>query len=190
MGTDSVNKIMSVAQELVQHNGYNAFSYHDIARKLGIKSASIHYYFPAKSDLGKALMHQYRMDFNKQLKLIDTTSNSTINKLDHFAELFLNYLRSKNKMCLCGMLASDINTMPVEIRDEVRLFFIECENWLAMILDKGQQLGEIRNTGQPDKLARFILAGMEGAMLSARSFEDPERFNEITSQIFSVIRKS
>jgi len=190
MGTNSVHKIMSVAQELVQQNGYNAFSFHDIARKLGIKSASIHYYFPTKSDLGKALIHQYRMEFNDQLKKIDTTSNSTIDKLDHFAELFLNCLRLKNKMCLCGMLASDINTIPDEIRDEVRLFFIGCEKWLAETLRAGQHMGEIRKANHPEILARFILAGMEGAMLSARSFEDPERFNDITSQIFSVIRQS
>jgi hypothetical protein len=51
-------------------------------------------------------------------------------------------------------------------------------------------MGEIRKANHPEILARFILAGMEGAMLSARAFEDPERFNDITSQIFSVIRQS
>jgi len=190
MGTSSIHKIMTVAQELVQSRGYNAFSFNDIARKLGIKSASIHYYFPTKSDLGKALIHLYRLDFSNQLKLIDNTSSSTMEKLDHFAELFLNTLLSKNKMCLSGMLASDITTMPEEIRDEVQLFFTDCEKWLAMVLHKGQQQGEIWNTSHPDELARFILASIEGAMLYARVFDDPERFKKITSQMFYMARQS
>jgi TetR/AcrR family transcriptional repressor of nem operon len=188
MRTNSVHKIMTVAQELVQTRGYNAFSFHDVARILGIRSASIHYYFPAKSDLGKALIHQHRADFLDQLKLIDSASNTVMEKLEQFTRLFLSTLLSKNKMCLCGMLASDINTMPDDIREEVRLFFVECEKWLAKIIRSGQQSGEIRNNANPDSLAQFILATMEGAMLSARTFSDPDRFRTITSRILSALQ--
>ena len=45
------DEILEVGQELIQTVGYDGFSYRDIADRVGIKSASVHYYFPAKTDL-------------------------------------------------------------------------------------------------------------------------------------------
>ncbi|OGT63964.1 MAG: hypothetical protein A3I13_05075 [Gammaproteobacteria bacterium RIFCSPLOWO2_02_FULL_47_50] len=190
MSTDSMQRIMAVAQELVQSRGYNAFSFHDIARKLGIKSASIHYYFPAKSDLGKSLIQHYRQNFINELNQIDTMSNSTMDKLKSFTQLFLNTLESDNRMCLCGMFASDITTMPEEIQEEVRSFFTECEAWLTVTLRAGQQSGEIVISNQPENIARFIFASLEGAMLSARTFADTERFKSIMNRVISVVKET
>ena len=179
---------MTVAQELVQAKGYNAFSFHDIAQRLGIKSASIHYYFPAKSDLGKALMQHYRQDFINELTRIDLIANSTMEKLDKFTQLFLNPLQPNNNMCLCGMFASDIATMPEEISNEVRLFFNECEEWLTATLRAGQKSGEIMINNKPENTAQFIFAVMEGAMLSARTFADTERFKSITAEVIAALK--
>ncbi|EQD50561.1 transcriptional regulator, TetR family, partial [mine drainage metagenome] len=43
-------KIIDVAQQLVQSRGFNAFSYRDLADRISIRTASIHYYFPKKDD--------------------------------------------------------------------------------------------------------------------------------------------
>jgi len=188
--TGTVQRIMAVAQELVQSKGYNGFSFHDIARKLGIKSASVHYYYPAKSDLGKSLMQHYRQYFINELNQVDAISKSSMDKLDSFTQLFLNTLESDNRMCLCGMFASDITTMPEEIQEEVRLFFTECETWLTVTLRAGQQSGEIDNNNQPEDLARFVFASLEGAMLSARTFADAERFKSITDRVISTIKRT
>ena len=188
--TGTVQRIMTVARELVQSNGYNAFSFHDIARKLGIKCASIHYYFPAKSDLGKSLIQHYRQNFINELNQVDAISKSTMGKLDSFTQLFLNALESDNRMCLCGMFASDITTIPEEIQEEVRLFFAECEAWLTVTLRAGQQSGEIEINNQPENLARFIFASLEGAMLSARTFADTERFKSTMNWVISAVKKT
>ena len=42
---DTRDKLMDLAEELLQTVGYNAFSFHDLADRIGIKTASIHYYF-------------------------------------------------------------------------------------------------------------------------------------------------
>ena len=48
--------ILDVAQQLIQTRGYNAFSYADIASQVGIRTATIHYYFPTKADLGREVV--------------------------------------------------------------------------------------------------------------------------------------
>ncbi|MGR7122804.1 TetR/AcrR family transcriptional regulator, partial [Klebsiella aerogenes] len=48
------DSLLDLADTLIQENGYQGFSYADLASKLGIRKASIHYHFPAKTDLGIA----------------------------------------------------------------------------------------------------------------------------------------
>jgi len=50
--SDTAERILDIAQDLIQRRGFNAFSYHDIAAPMGIRKASIHYHFPSKADLG------------------------------------------------------------------------------------------------------------------------------------------
>ena len=55
--------ILDIAQRLIQMRGYNGFSFKDIATSLGIRTASIHYHFPSKADLGVSLTSRYRERF-------------------------------------------------------------------------------------------------------------------------------
>ena len=47
---DTAHKILDVAEHFTQSLGFNAFSYKDIQENVGIKTSSIHYYFPTKTD--------------------------------------------------------------------------------------------------------------------------------------------
>ena len=68
MHTTSVEtSILDIAQTLAQTRGYNAFSYRDISEVIGIKTSSIHYYFPTKGDLGEALVRRYRDNFKQDV---------------------------------------------------------------------------------------------------------------------------
>lgn len=54
--TAAATAILNVAERLAQTRGYNGFSYADIAAQLGVTKASLHYHFPSKAELGRALM--------------------------------------------------------------------------------------------------------------------------------------
>ena len=53
MATATSQRILDIAERLVQTRGYNGFSYADIAQALKVTKASLHYHYPAKADLGK-----------------------------------------------------------------------------------------------------------------------------------------
>ncbi|MDF2795086.1 MAG: transcriptional regulator, TetR family [Pseudomonas orientalis] len=53
---------MTAARKMVQTRGYNGLSFRELAKEVGIKSASIHYHFPTKGDLGAALAKRYTED--------------------------------------------------------------------------------------------------------------------------------
>ena len=69
--SDTATRILDVAERLAQERGFNGFSYADIAVKLGITKAALHYHFASKADLGEALIGRYAARFSEALAEID-----------------------------------------------------------------------------------------------------------------------
>jgi len=65
--TDTRTKILDLAEKLIRQHGYHAVSFRDLADELGIKSASIHYHFRHKEDLGEAVIARYAEAFHEGL---------------------------------------------------------------------------------------------------------------------------
>jgi TetR/AcrR family transcriptional regulator, transcriptional repressor for nem operon len=169
--SDTPERILDTAQFLVQTQGFNGFSYADIASQLEIRNAAVHYHFPAKADLGQALALRYRRTFAQALMGIDVRVPDTgkaVKKLELYANLFQAALEDGLRMCLCGMLASELVTLPEAVQLEVQSFFSEQQLWLAKVLDEGRKAGVLGFVGRPNAKAEEFLASLEGAMLLAR----------------------
>ena len=162
--------ILDAARELVQVRGYHAFSYRDLSQRVGIKTASIHYHFPSKSDLGLVLMAEYRANFRSTLDEIRRGRGGAPQRLWGFVELFRDTFTDGDRLCLCGSLAADLMTLPESIRTEVRGFFEDSEGWLMEVLREGVGAGELELDGSVGIVAETFLAALEGAMLGARAF--------------------
>ena len=182
---DTATRILDVAQKLAQTRGYNAFSYADIAEQVGIRTASIHYYFPSKGDLGRALIRGYQRTLEQGLAQIDRMTEDPRQKLRRYSEIFGETMLHGERMCLAGILAADILTLPSEIRDEVRAWFRLNERWLARVLDAGRTRGLLRFTGSPEVEARLLVASLEGALLVARTYGDVERYRQLAEKLLA-----
>jgi TetR/AcrR family transcriptional regulator, transcriptional repressor for nem operon len=173
--TDTAEWILDVAERLVQLRGYNAFSYADVARELGITKASLHYHFASKAELGQALVSRYERRFCAALAEIDDEPVAARVKLIHYTDLYASALRGE-RMCLCGMLAAEYQTLPATIREAVVGFFDENERWLSRVLEQGRAEHTLRFEGPARDTAQTIISGLEGAMLVARPYGDLARF--------------
>lgn len=179
MVNDTREKILDVAQKYVQHRGFNAFSYADIANEIGIRNSSIHYYFAVKDDLGEELVIRYRERFKAALEQIETQTDNANTRITLYVELVNLAITHDGKICLCGMLASDFETLVPKVQIQVRRFFEENENWLAQIIRQGLESGAFHFDAEPEDLATNFFSMLEGAMLAARVFNDPQRFTAI-----------
>jgi TetR/AcrR family transcriptional regulator, transcriptional repressor for nem operon len=168
-------RILDVAERLVQTRGFNGFSYADIAAELAITKASLHHHFPSKAGLGEALMARYVERFTNALAAIDADIPTAPAKLDAYAGLYADVLR-EGRMCLCGMLAAEYQTLPSPIQGAVVGFLDENEDWLEHVLEQGRRDKSLRLKGTAAQTARGILSGLEGAMLVTRSHGDVESF--------------
>lgn len=190
---DYYKSIFEAAETLIQTRGYNAFSYRNLAAIVGIKTSSIHYYFPTKADLGKAVVKKHIDLLCDELELLLSDKNFTyLKKVEIFIESIIEKTyRSDQKMCLGGMLASDVLTLPHAIQYEVRDFFNRLEGWLTNLLLEAIKQKEIKmELKEAKNKAMLVLAIIEGSLLLARLFQHEENLAIAKQHILSILTKS
>jgi TetR/AcrR family transcriptional repressor of nem operon len=184
--TDTPSQILDVAERLAQIRGFNGFSYADVAAELQITKAALHYHFASKAELGEALMGRYTDRFADALAAVDATVRDAPAKLDAYAALYLDVLRNQ-RMCLCGMLAAEYQTLPGRMQQAVIRFLDDNEAWLTDVLERGRRDGSLSFTGPAREAAQMIVSGLEGAMLLARSYGEVERFEAAAGRLLASL---
>lgn len=179
---DTQGRILDVAERLVQTRGFNAFSYADVAAELGLTKAALHYHFAGKAELGEALLARYAGRFGSALDRLDEGGLDGRGKLAAYADLYAQVL-AQDRMCLCGMLASDYQTLSEPMRQAVLGFFDLNETWLAGVLEEGTRDGSLRFEGPTRDAAQMIIGTLEGAMLVARGYRDVGRFGAVSARL-------
>ena len=94
----------------------------------------------------------------------------------------------QDRMCLCGMIAAEYQTLPHPMQAVVVQFFVDNENWLSRVLEQGTTEGTIRINSTTHDAARSIIACLEGAMLVARPFHDVSRFEAASAAMLAGLR--
>lgn len=157
--------VMSAAKAMVQAHGYNALSFRELGKAVGIKSASVHHHFPTKGDLAAALARRYREEGASYLRGLLATSKDPAWCMDRYTEIFRSALENDNRMCLCGIMSAERDDLPPEVRTEVDNFAGMNVSWLTQVIalakpDAGDQALK--------EHAMAIFAAIEGAQLVAR----------------------
>ena len=180
--SETAEQILDLAEMLIQTRGYSAFSYQDIAASLGIRKASIHYHFPSKTDLGIAVVNRYIDRFDAGLTAIaDNQSQSSMTMLDFYVQPYLQFASTPDRICLSGALAGEMLALPPELRERVDHFFRTHQAWLAKILKRGVARSEFRLAAPAPKVARFMFAALQGALLVKRTTDDTSQLSDVIS---------
>jgi len=183
----TAERILDIAQRLVQSRGFNGFSYADIAEEVGIRKASIHHHFPGKEDLGRRLMERYHEAFVARLGDLEARAADAARRLRGYVRIYADVLRNDDRMCLCGMLAADFHTLPASVQEAVRTFFDANEAWLGRILEEGRKARQLKFSGPAASQARLLLSSLEGAMLVARPYGDVARFQDSADRLLATL---
>jgi TetR/AcrR family transcriptional regulator, transcriptional repressor for nem operon len=162
-------RLLDAAAGLVQTQGYNGFSFHDLAAAIGIKTASIHYHFATKSDLGQALVLRYTDAFMAALGPPDAVPPDAA--LDRYIGLFRATL-GQGRMCLCGMLGAETSALPRPVAEKAQAFFAANRLWLSAVLHRA-------GSDAPGTGAALFLATLEGALMIARATGDDTGFDTV-----------
>ena len=177
MTTDTRQRIMDVGRLTVQDRGYGGLSFRELAKDVGIKSASIHHYFPTKGALGGALAERYTADFAAYLDGLLADGLDAKTCIRKYTEVFRDTLRNENRMCLGGIMAAEHKELPLEVQEGVVKFAAMNTRWLTEVLLLGKAKRIDREAIGRQALA--IFAAIEGAQLVARSHDDVSVYETI-----------
>jgi TetR/AcrR family transcriptional repressor of nem operon len=186
MKSDTAGEILDIMQELIQVRGFNAISYQDIADRVGIRKASIHYHFPTKFSLGAAVIERYRNRLLAGLAAAEA-SGSQRAVLEAYLEPFAAFIEGGDKVCLCGALAGEFAALPKPMQEQVTQFFTEQQGWLEQLLERGRAAGELRFEGSPRSMARLCFSALQGALLVRRAQGDGQQIRDVIGTIRALL---
>lgn len=149
-------------------HGYSGLNFRDLARDVGIKSASIHYHFPSKADLGAAVARRYWEDNAAALDAMSAEFEDPRQCLLAYPDRFRQSLANENRLCLSSFMAAEYDDLPDAVKAEVQAFADVNVAWLSKVL----VAAGVVPAENSEARARAIFAAVAGAQLIARSRSD------------------
>ncbi|WCS28557.1 TetR/AcrR family transcriptional regulator (plasmid) [Methylobacterium sp. NMS14P] len=167
--------ILVAAREAAMAYGYGGINFRDLAEAVGIKAASINYYFANKAILGEAVARRYWEDIARDLEAISTNAQSPMEALRQYPRIFRLSLERNNRMCLSSFMATEYDVLPEQVLKEVQAFADVNTAWLR------EQLvaAKLAKPKDSETRARAIYAAIAGAQIIARSRSDINLFDSL-----------
>lgn len=166
------DRILDIAEAGMRRGGFDAVSFRDIAAEIGIKSASVHYHFPRKSDLGAAAVRRYADRFLDSLGAPGAEAPET--QAARLAGAYRGSFGENGSACLCAVLGAASPGLPEEVRAEVGRFFARQVDWTE------QALRTDRGT------AAAAVAKLQGGMVLSLALGDPEPLDAAAREVEAV----
>lgn len=177
---DSATQILNIAERRMRQTGYNAVSYRDIAGEMGIKSASLHYHFPKKEDLGAALTQRYSDNFVGALQQIEARETCPKDRIKAFINIYNVELKQRGLVCLCAVLGAETDGLPERVSSEIKTFFDKNIDWLT------RQYAALGKEA-PANDAKTALSLLSGAMIVSASSSDSSIFDAAVSSLTNTL---
>lgn len=185
--TDTRTALLDCAESLVQTRGFNAFSFKDLGKAVDIRTASVHYHFETKADLGVALMERYLDQSAEQLDQLAAkrTARSRLRAL-------IEGYRGKGQsglMCLCGSLATDFETLPEPMRPLIARYFAQLQAWIVDQIVAGERAEEFVPAANPNDLAALLVSALQGGLILSRACVDETLLRRVERAFWKLLGK-
>ena len=166
--TNTRERIIDKAFQLMLQRGLHGFSYRDISEPLGVKNAAIHYHFPNKQDLVKVLIEENQKALRQGTSEFMAYGGPAMPQLEGLFAFTLNQCECGRPICMVGALAIDYDDLSEEIKDANDRFMKDSVNWLTKVMETGRDQEEFKFGGNAKSKALSILATIQGARQMAR----------------------
>ena len=173
--------ILKRAERYLQDTGYASFSFRTIAADLGIKSASVHYHFRSKEELGVALLEGYRERFETWARSREKRRSAKADLTEWFK--YWSGLCRTGDICPGGAFSAEITALPKSVKQSLVNLQDAERRWLTEILGRGRHSKQMRSVGTPEDQANLILATLQGGVQLSRVTGDPDTFAAVLQQL-------
>ena len=169
-------QILEVATGLMAARGYHRTSLDDVLGESGAGKGNFYHYFRSKEDLGYAILDRLltRFEARTLAPIFGDGARDPLDQVDAFLDEVLATQRARNCVggCPLGNLATELADSHEGFRQRLADGFERWRQCLAAALTRAQALGALDLDVEPAALARFLVAGIEGAILLTKVQKD------------------
>ena len=181
-------KLLDVAEQLVQDRGLNAVSFQNLADAVGLSKPSVFHHFANKGALAEALLERCRTHYGAEYDAIVSDDANAVDKLNRIAALYADGVES-GQLCLLGVLGHGVATLPAEVQQDLRLKIAGAVDRFSRVFEQGRREKSLRFEGTPEAAAAAFLGMLQGLQVLARAQGDPAAVTEAAATYIQAISK-
>ena len=183
--SDTKTQALELAKTYLQTLGFNGFSFQTIADALGIKKASLHYYFASKEEMGLALIDDYEEGYQAWVERVSAMSAKE--KLEKMIKGFVKLSEKNQMICPLGVFSSDFHTVTNKIKKKTRDFHLVQREWLIKTIDQGKKEGTLKKNLNSKVTADWIMATLQGGVQVARLRGEMESLKKMLETMLETL---
>jgi TetR/AcrR family transcriptional repressor of nem operon len=169
-------QILEVAMRLMAVQGYHRTALDDVLRESGAGKGNFYHYFRSKEDLGFAILDRLleRFEARTLTPIFGVGDRAPLGQVDALLDEILATQRARNCVggCPLGNLATELADAHEGFRQRIAQGFERWRQCVAAALGRARAAGDLAPDVEPDALARFLVAGIEGAILLTKVQKD------------------
>jgi TetR/AcrR family transcriptional repressor of nem operon len=176
MGRPTRELLLEAATQLLQVHGYNRTSLDDVLRESGVGKGNFYYHFKSKEELGYAILDQIVADFltGTLEPCFANPAEPPLAQIGCFVDRVLEAQRARNCVggCVMGNLAAELSDVHEGFRTRLAAVFTAWRTRLTGVLEEARRRGDLGAQCRPDRIALFLVASLEGAILLTKLTKD------------------
>ncbi len=188
-GEATRQEIIRRVAPIFNQQGFAGSSLTDMMQVTGLHKGGIYNHFGSKEQLAIEAF-DYAADLMRQRweRAVDGIETAQ-GQLEAIIKDFIRVYPHPEVEGGCPLLNTAIesdNTNP-PLRDRVRQAFSYWRGWIADIVRRGQQQGEIRRNADAEGAATIIISTLEGALMLSQLYEDPAPLQEAAAYLTQYV---
>lgn len=186
---DARTRILETALDLFHAQGVSATGLGQILEASETGKSQFYHYFASKEELVLEVMRHFRGKLaSGEIPLKHELS--TWKDLEEWFEFFLDHQRATRcaRSCPIGTIASEITEEKSPLRAEATSIFRAAREPLIGLFASLRAKGELKRSADPEALADFCYAIMQGGLLVSKIERRPEPFENAVRHALAHVR--
>ncbi len=168
-------QILQAACRLIHCQGFHNTSLDQILRESGVGKGNFYYHFKSKDELGHAVLDRLALWTEEQVgREVFRGGGNPVDEIFRFFDLIVEMQREMGCVggCPLGNLALELSDIHDGFRQRIQEILTTWRKQISGALSRAQANGQLARNVQLDRLAEFIIAGIEGGILLAKTHKD------------------
>lgn len=179
-------KLLDVAEELVQSRGFNGVTFQDMADAVGLRKPSVFHHIRNKEELALALIDRCSTKHGPEYAKVVESNESAPEKLKRVAAIFERGLKQK-RPCLLAAMSSGIESLSPAATAELKAAANGSVERFAEIFSQGRGEGSLAFEGTPKAAAMSFFAMLQGLQSLCRASGDIRAFKAASTSFIDSV---